>query len=250
MSEFVYFGKSDVGLVRESNEDTFFVGQVWDKDCLLALVADGVGGYSGGDVAASMARDSIYEYLSQNDKCGCLELLGRAVVYANNKIYEERQRSPKYAYMSCVLTAIIIDKSEGVLYMAHVGDTRLYRCFSGNLEKLSSDHSLVGYREEIGDLTEAEAMAHPMRNVISRDVGSKLLDFCTDYVELKSFPIQNGTSFMLCSDGLCDMVVSESMRAVLSMEASVEERVETMIEDAKNKGGKDNITVVVVDLVS
>ena len=248
MNAIKYFGTTDPGLLRNKNEDTFFVETIWDESCLLAIVIDGVGGYEGGEVAAAIARDSIVEYVCGGHRNSCLDLLGRAVLHANNRIFLERQQNPGYSSMSCVLTAVIVDRSGGVLHMAHVGDTRLYKFFSDGLEKLSRDHSLVGYREEIGDLSEEEAMAHPMRNVISRDVGSLLLETGEDYMELKSFPLQDGSLLLLCSDGLCDMVMSGRISEILSMRGSVKDKVDALIEEAKKMGGKDNITVVLVEL--
>ena len=247
MEGVVYFGESHEGKVRTNNEDAFVVQPIWNERNLLAVVIDGVGGYEGGEVAAAIARDSIVEYLEKYYNGERLELLKQAVVYANNRIYEERLANSKLSNMGCVLTAILIDAEDNRVNLAHVGDTRLYQYAFGEIKKLSHDHSLVGYREEIGDLTEEEAMNHPQRNIISRDVGSKQLDGGEDYVDAESFPFEYKSSFLLCSDGLSDLVTSAAMKEVLEMEISVAEKVKLLIERANEAGGKDNITVIIVE---
>ena len=244
-----FAGNTDLGMVRTNNEDSFLVQKIWDNDHILAVVIDGVGGYEGGEVAAGIARNSILDYLCENREGEKSELLKRAVVYANNRIYEERMLNPQLANMSCVLTASLIDAAKGFVSMAHVGDTRLYQYCDGNLTKLSHDHSLVGYREEIGDLTEEEAMRHPQRNIISRDVGSRmLLETEEEYVEVESYPLLSGSVLMLCSDGLCDMITSATMAAVLATDVPADVKVDELISRANNAGGRDNVTVVVVEI--
>ena len=251
MKKVAFYGQTDVGRVRTNNEDNFVVSNIWDEHHILAVVIDGVGGYEGGEVAAEIARDSIQDYLMRNPEGDRLVLLKEAVICANNWIYQHRKSNPNLCNMSCVLTAALVELESMRVNIAHVGDTRLYQYSSGRIEKLTHDHSLVGYREEIGDLTEEEAMTHPQRNIISRDVGSSLLDENdTAYVEVASYPLENKTQLLLCSDGLCDMITSWKMADVLSQETSVEEKVHELIESALNAGGRDNVTVIVVELES
>ena len=248
MNGISFFGNSDMGCVRTNNEDTFVVQNVWDSEHLLAVVVDGVGGYEGGEVAAAIARDTIVEYLGKYPNGERLELLKQAVVNANSKVLAERSNNAKLADMSCVLTAILVEVAGLRVNMVHVGDTRFYQYAYGKLRKLSHDQSVVGYMEDNGLITEAEAMTHPQRNVISRYVGSE--QFAAEgaeYVETASFPLVPTSSLMLCSDGLSDLVPSERIETVLSMDITAEEKVGLLIQDAKNAGGKDNITVVVAD---
>lgn len=250
MKKVAFFGQTDVGRVRANNEDNFVVCNIWDDDHVLAVVIDGVGGYEGGEVAAEIARDSIYEYLTNNPDGDCLEQLKKAVIYANNSIYHQRKDILELGSMSCVLTASLVELESMRVNIAHVGDTRLYQYSCGQMEKLSHDHSLIGYREEIGNLTEEEAMRHPQRNIISRDVGSAELSDDTSYVEVASYPLENKTQLLLCSDGLCDMITSVQMAEVLSKGMPVEEKVAGLIEAALDAGGRDNVTVIVVDIES
>ena len=132
--------------------------------------------------------------------------------------------------------------------MAHVGDSRLYGFHNGELKKLSHDHSLIGYREEIGDLTEEEAMHHPHRNVIGRDVGSqkhKAND--DDFIEAQVFPLLPNTTLLFCSDGLTDMITSSKIASILRQKTGLEEKADALINAALEAGGKDNVTVVLFE---
>lgn len=243
-----FCGLTDLGCVRTNNEDAFVVQKVWDENHILAVAIDGVGGYEGGEIASALARDSIVEFLAQYPNGERLDLLKQAVVYANNTIFTQRKEQPQYAQMSCVLTAILVELKERRINMAHVGDTRLYEFSEEGIVKLSHDHSLVGYREEIGQLSELEAMHHPQRNLISRDVGSKYIDDSSDDVEVAVFPLKSHSMLLLCSDGLTDMITSAQICDVLSEEVSVEQRAQNLIDAAKKAGGRDNVTVVLVDV--
>lgn len=245
-----FFGNTDMGQVRSNNEDAFIAQYIWDEKHILAVAIDGVGGYEGGEIAASLAQKCIVEYLESYPNGERLELLKQAVVYANNTIYSERKTSPQYISMSCVLTAVLIETESKRINMAHIGDTRLYQFANGKIVKLSHDHSLVGYREEIGELTEEEAMKHPQRNVIGRDAGSKFLENSgNDYIEVGTFPLMSNSILLLCSDGLCDMITSEQMRIELEKDLPVKEKVDNLIKEANKAGGKDNVTVVLVESI-
>ena len=237
-----------MGKIRTNNEDAYIVQHIWDDDHILAVAIDGVGGYEGGEVAAALARKSIIEYLESYPNGERLELLKQAVVSANNTIFSERKNMQQYANMSCVLTAALIELKDRRINMAHVGDTRLYQFANGVLTKLSHDHSLVGYREEIGELTEEEAMKHPQRNIIGRDVGSRRLENGdNDYVEVSTFPLLSQSMLLLCSDGLCDMLTSAQMSSILQTDRRVEDKAAALIDAANAAGGKDNVTIVLID---
>lgn len=243
-----FFGKTDMGRKRTNNEDAFIAQNIWDEKHILAVAIDGVGGYEGGEVAAELAQKNIVKYLESYPNGERLDLLKQAVIFANNAIFDERKQSANLCSMSCVLTAALIEVESRRINMAHVGDTRLYQYVDGVLTKLSHDHSLIGYREEIGELSEEEAMNHPQRNIIGRDVGSTRLESnANDYVEVASFPLEAHSSLMLCSDGLCDMITSQQMKSILDENLPTEKKVDALIEAANIAGGKDNVTVVLVE---
>ncbi len=241
-------GQTDLGKIRTNNEDAYVVQYIWDRNNILAVVIDGVGGYEGGEVASDIAQKCIVGYLTRYTHGERIDLLKQAVIYANNTIYAERKRKSGLENMSCVLTAVLIELEQRRVNMAHIGDTRLYQYAHGELIKLSHDHSLVGYREEIGNLTEEEAMRHPQRNVIGRDVGSTFLEENNrNYIELETFPLLSHSVLLLCSDGLYDMLTSAQIKEILEKKVSLNVKANALIRVANDAGGQDNVTVVLVE---
>ena len=239
-------GKSDVGKAREGNEDRFYCGPVWEDRYRLALVIDGCGGHLGGEQAAQMTHDEILKFLNEHKQGDAAFLLKAAMIVANNKVHDARRSDENLREMCCVATAALMDLRQEKLYMAHVGDTRLYAAYDGRIIKLSHDHSPVGRDEEQGFITETQAMNHHHRNIIERAIGEKRLDKDTTYIETETFPLSAGITYMLCSDGLCDMITSAQMSELLNEDTSVSETVDKLIEAANEAGGKDNITVAVL----
>ena len=242
-------GDKNTGVLPVNNEDFYIVEKIFDHDHILAVVIDGVGGQEGGEVAAELAAETIRNYLVTYSNGERESLLKEAVNEANNKIFQERERRPEVSKMSCVLTACLIEISKRKFHLAHVGDTRMYQIAHGELKKITHDHSMVGYREETGRLTELEAMNHPQRNIILRDVGSELHKINDeDFIETGSFVLLDNSSLLLCSDGLSDMLTSAEIIEELNSGISIEDRVKGLIDAANNKGGLDNITVVLIEM--
>lgn len=240
----IYYGDTNIGNIRPKNEDAFVLKEVWGATHLLAVAIDGVGGKENGDVAAELTARCI-----DNHICGCkptpnsLEVLQAAVINANNAIYQQRRGS-----MSCVLTAALINLETGQMDVCHVGDTRLYMLKDCVLTKVTSDHSIVGPKEESGQITELEAMVHPSRNIITRSIGKEMLYDGSGYIQTHTLHLEPCT-LMLCSDGLYDMVHSSQMKRILQESIPAEKRVEKLIDAALEAGGKDNVTVIVIDLM-
>jgi serine/threonine protein phosphatase PrpC len=237
--------KTDTGKSRTDNQDSFLCKKLWgNADALLAVI-DGVGGYAGGDIAAAIAREAIAHYMVK-PKGDTITMLREAVVFANNQIAEERETNPLYAQMCCVLTAAVADTRLKKLFYVHVGDTRMYRFRNGVLEKLTSDHSLVGMREDAGDLTEAEAMRHPRRNEILREVGSTIRRIGdSDFMDYGETSFESGDLLLICSDGLTDMITTQQMVGIITAKNQpLDKKVDALIALANNMGGNDNITVV------
>lgn len=243
----MFFGKTDVGRQRTNNEDAFVAEQL-DDNTVLAVVIDGIGGYEGGEVAAEIAQHEIPSYLKEYNRGERLELLKQAVVCANNAIYDRRRFDTARPHMGCVLTSALIDMNRKVIDMVHVGDTRLYQFQQGELRKLSHDHSYVGYCEENDELTEEQAMHHPRRNEISRALGEGQHGVSDlGFLDAEEFPLLPNSTFLLCSDGLTDLVTSQQIVAILEQPISLEEKVQALIDTANEAGGKDNVTVVLVE---
>jgi serine/threonine protein phosphatase PrpC len=246
MKTILLSGNTHPGMRRTENEDTYTCRQLWSPDKALLVVVDGVGGYAGGKRAAAIARDSIDQYM-QTPKGDTLTMLREAVIFANNRIAEERSLDPKYGEMCCVLTAAVADAAAGVVYFVHVGDTRLYRYRKGELQKLTRDHSFVGLREDAGEITEREAMNHPQRNQILREVGSTIHRIDDeDFMQYGKEELLPGDGLLLCSDGLTDMVTAKQIAEILATSAALNAKVNNLIALANEMGGHDNITVVLL----
>lgn len=245
MNQLSYYGKTDSGRCRENNEDAYLLEQ--KGRFVIAAVADGIGGYEGGEVASYLTCKCISDYLwNAREKDFGTDVLKQAVIYANNAVVSQQQ-NPKLCNMGCVLTAVLFDMEQHLAYMCHIGDTRLYKYMNRVLEKLSKDHSLVGLQEDAGLLSEKDAMSHPRRNIITRFIGNSRFDWNTNYIMDLSFPIETDAQYLICSDGLYEMIASDEITEVLSQEDSLQQKVETLINRANLAGGKDNITAIILE---
>ncbi|WP_183574292.1 PP2C family protein-serine/threonine phosphatase [Mucilaginibacter sp. X5P1] len=241
-----FFGLSDTGKQRENNEDLFIAQQIHGGKFILASVIDGVGGYAGGEIAAEQARTAIIDCAGKpfNE---AIPMLAECFYLANERVIAERKRSDKYQKMSCVATVALADVSANQFYYAHVGDTRLYLFRDGSLVKISHDQSFVGFLEESGRLSEQAAMEHPRRNEINKALGFEgNLNQHADYIETGQSPFLPGDLLLLCSDGLSDMLNSAEITSILSRPGSLKEKTRLLIDMANEKGGRDNVTAVLV----
>jgi len=232
---------SDPGLVRNNNEDAFYI----DPDRGVFLVVDGIGGQAAGEKAAEIAVDRIRSRLER--QTGTTEQrIREAIAVANNEIFRAAQRNPEWHGMACVLTLAVLD--DGLAIVGHVGDSRLYQVRRGEIRKITHDHSPVGEREDARELSEAEAMQHPRRNEVFRDVGSEEhAPDDPDFIEIQRIAFDPSSALVLCSDGLSDLVGSEAIRSLVEQHAADPDAAARALVGAANAaGGKDNITVVVV----
>lgn len=244
----LYYGDTNIGNIRPKNEDAFVLREMWGGSHLLAVVIDGVGGNGGGDVAANLAFKCITDYFNSLDiSTNSLESLMSAVRFANNTICSEHY-IPYLSQMSCVLTAALINIATGQMDVCHVGDTRLYILKDEVFTKITHDHSLVGVMEESGQISEDAAMRHPRRNIITRSIGKEILYDDSGYIQTHILYLEPCT-LLLCSDGLYDMVHSSQMKQILQESIPADKRVEKLIDAALEAGGKDNVTVIVIDLM-
>jgi serine/threonine protein phosphatase PrpC len=240
-----FFGLTDTGRLRNNNEDAFLADKL-SNGWILACVIDGVGGYEGGEVAAGIAKETILQNL-QRLQADVLQVLRTALLQANQNIYREKSSGNGNSQMACVLTLALVDTQSNQFYYAHVGDTRLYLLRDGSLVKVTKDQSFVGFLEDSGRLSEAEAMAHPKRNEINKALGfDPQIELQTDYIETGASPFLPGDALLLCSDGLTDLVNNKDMTAMLLAATSLSQKAQALIDAANNAGGKDNITVVLV----
>jgi serine/threonine protein phosphatase PrpC len=232
---------SDPGRVRAENQDRAYA----DDEAGIFLVVDGLGGHAAGEKAAETAVDAIRADLPEGGG-DPRDRIRRAIAAANNRIFEEAAENETWRGMACVLTLATI--SDDKVIVGHVGDSRLYLIWNGSIRKLTSDHSPVGEREDAGELTEAEAMAHPRRHEVFRDVGSHLrAPNEEDFIEVKEFLFKPDAAILLCSDGLSDLLTSAEMLAVIERYNGDPGHVAHQLVEAANvAGGDDNITAIFV----
>jgi serine/threonine protein phosphatase PrpC len=235
-------GATHPGRIRTSNEDRLHV----DVERGIFVVADGVGGHAAGEVAAAIAVDVIAQRL-ERPLWSPERRVREAVALANNEILTQAQASPDRAGMTCVLTLALVGDDR--VTVGHVGDTRLYALSPHAMVKLTHDHSPVGQREDAGEITELDAMRHPRRNEVFRDVGSSLHQpDDPDFIEVIEAPFDERSALLICSDGLSDMIPAATIEGLVRRHAGTPDQVvEALIGAANDAGGKDNVTAVYVE---
>lgn len=235
-------GETHPGLLRTNNEDRFHL----DVERGIFLVIDGIGGQAAGEQAAEIALDRMRARLER--QTGSLsDRIREAITVANNEIFRLAQTRDTWKGMACVLTVAIVE--DGQATVGHVGDTRLYELRRGQIRKVTHDHSPVGVREDSGRLNELEAMQHPRRNEVYRDVGSEEHHpHDDDFIELAQVPFESDSALLLCSDGLSDLLTSAQILRIAQQYAGDPWAVvQRLIAAANDAGGKDNITVLFVE---
>jgi PPM family protein phosphatase len=236
-----YIGKTDRGLIRNNNEDTFVI----NKDNNFCLVADGMGGAAAGEMASLIFAQTADEIFSngapatEQEAIDCVQATFRE---ANERILAHVAQYPEHQGMGCTAEALAFTTSGFVI--GHMGDSRTYRFRQGILKQLTKDHSLVQDQIDQGLITEEQARTHSMRNVILRAVGVRP----SPALDTLRGPIFQGDLFLLCSDGLTDMVDDSEISRVLNMNSDVIQKSDLLIDFAKKAGGKDNITVVLAEV--
>jgi serine/threonine protein phosphatase PrpC len=235
-------GASDPGRVRQGNEDRLH----YDLEHGLFVVADGVGGRAAGEVASAIAVEVIADSVTRFP--GSPEQRVReAITRANNEIHRQAQVSDARRGMTCVLTAALLTGDR--LTIGQVGDSRLYKITAGGISKMTRDHSPVGEQEDRGEISEDEAMRHPRRNEVFRDVGAtEHQPDDPEFIEIVEAVFEPESAILLCSDGLSDMLPSAAIDAVVREHAgSPVEVVHALIAAANEAGGRDNITALYVE---
>lgn len=243
-----FVARSEIGHARENNEDKFDFYEPDEPPLLAArgsvyLVCDGMGGHNAGQIASELAaKQFLHAYYHLGGSAQ--EAARRAVLQAHHYIAEMASKIPSRFGMGTTLTALILKQDEGIL--VHVGDSRCYRLRAGVFELISRDHTLVAHLVEQGILTPEQAKYHPQRNVIRQAVGvadpSEPLE-----PDIETFALQAGDVYLLCSDGLTDMVEEGEIEATLRDEPPTR-AAWRLVDRALANGGRDNITVVLVQI--
>jgi protein phosphatase len=234
-------GACDPGIARDHNEDAIALQEDDGRGYFLALVCDGMGGHNAGEVASALAVETISRHIAEhfagNDPVPVIE---QAFAVASARIDEQAENNPEARGMGC--TAVMVLGVKDKLYVAHAGDSRCYRVRAGELQPLSSDHTMVQEMLDNGLITKEQAAVHPYRGRISRCLGhgkNKGDPTITEY------ELARGDDLLLCSDGLSDVVAEEEIQALVG-QRDVRSSCRRLIEAANKAGGPDNISAIVI----
>ena len=239
------FGLTDKGIVRRDNQDHFQIATAADGAVTICVVCDGMGGAKAGNVASELAAETFTKTLTQQpmsllDDTQVEAALCDAMMAANRVVYDAANEQLDYKGMGTTLVGAVLRAD--FAYFANVGDSRAYQIRDGEITQITRDHSLVEDMVMRGDITRDEAMVHPNRNLITRVVGTETTVSC----DLFKLALEPGDQLLFCSDGLTNLVSSESILLELTNNKAIESATEMLVTQALAKGGTDNITVLVV----
>lgn len=224
--------RTDIGKLRRQNEDAAW----FDEDRAVFAVADGMGGHLAGEVASRMAIEAV-QRMTQENACPGIAALREAVTSAHEAILAHAQDHIECAGMGTTLSVLWL--GQNYAYIAHVGDSRIYRLREGSLTQITQDHSLVEELVRAGLITREQARTHPRRNIITRALGTH----GENEPDLLVTDIRDGDLFLLCTDGLTGMVTDEEIERVLR-ENGMETAADTLLSLALDAGGRDNVTLI------
>lgn len=233
------YGKSDVGMVRSMNQDYMFystepVGVLPN----LFIVADGMGGHKAGDYASRLSVEKFVAYVKNAGNEVPIRVVDDGIRYANGLVMDEAAANPDYAGMGTTFVAAFI--KDETLFVANIGDSRLY-LIDSDITQVTEDHSYVGAMVRAGELTKEEAVRHPDKNIITRAIGASR-EPKVDFFEVD---LEKHDIILLCSDGLTNMVSDEEILDIMESEY-IGDVVDILIDEAKENGGNDNITAIVI----
>lgn len=231
------YASTDIGLKRKINQDAYLK----DDDLQLYVVADGMGGHRGGEVASQLAVEVIQRFCRENRSMQARERLDKAINLSCKEIFEQSRKNSELAGMGTTIVAVLI--SDGVAYIGQVGDSRVYLMNSGGIWQVTEDHSLVNEEIRAGRLAVGQESTYQFRNVITRSVGYE------DHVSVDVYrrQVSAGDAFLLCTDGLSGMVNIAEMKESVAKHGP-ETGIKSLISLANARGGDDNITVLVVEV--
>ncbi len=240
-------GQSDVGLVRKRNEDAFYV----DAERGFAVVADGMGGAPAGELASRLAVDAAVGKLASavSDPAihtpeGLVDACSDALRAAETEVTREGRENPINRGLGCTLTILLLDSDRTHFAVAHVGDSRIYRLRDGVLEQLSRDHTLAQESVDEGRLPPDAVRHHPFGHILTRVVGME----GEVEAQFETGEVRKGDGFFLCTDGVIRVLEEPEIEEILSQTSDLADATRRIIEDANDRGGPDNSTVVLLDL--
>ena len=238
------YSKTDIGLMRSSNQDYCKTGELPDG-CIWAVVCDGIGGANGGSTASRIAAETIAEqlkelYHTEKYRDDMEKLIKTAIAIANQRVYDMSLKVYSLSGMGTTVVAAVV--KEEVVHIVHAGDSRAYLYENGSLTQITKDHSMVQELVDIGQITPEEARNHPNKNIITRALGTRE-NLKTDYNGVK---FDKDSVLLICTDGLSNYLTDENIAEFIKKSRG-DELVGRLVEQAKMMGGSDNITVAVIE---
>ena len=242
-----FCAKTDTGRSRDNNEDSVAV----DEDTRLAVLADGMGGYNAGEIASGMAtafiKSEMSRWLTEVGGTARAKEVRRAmeicVDSANLSIFNAANSNSNYSGMGTTLVVGVF--RDDLLVLGHIGDSRCYRWRAGKLEQISRDHSLLQEQIDAGLVTPEQAQHSNIKNLVTRALGVEEIVL----LEVNEYPVELGDLYLMCSDGLSDMVQDAAIAKILSAEGGLEQKVQMLVDAANDSGGRDNISVLMVEVL-
>lgn len=235
------FGLTDIGQVRKKNQDYYYISE----DGSINILADGMGGYAGGEVASKLATLTAKEYIEEHfdknkeyEKQEILDIIKNAMEYANSEVHKKAQEDKELELMGTTLEICLIYKDK--MFIGHVGDSRVYRLRQGIIRKLTKDDSYVQKLVEDGTITKEEAKNHPKKNMLVKALG------CETDLEVNVFykKFLEDDIVLICSDGLTNMVSEEQIYNIISND--INQAAKYLVDEANKNGGLDNITLIII----
>lgn len=238
------YAKTDIGQVRHINQDAYYISEENDN-YKLCILADGMGGYTGGEIASRLACISVANYIKANfeeskeySKEELMEIIKSAMEQANKSVYEKSREERELEQMGTTLEVCLIYNNR--VFIGHIGDSRIYRIRQEFMKKITIDHSYVQKLVKDGTITKEEALTHPKKNMLMKALG------CEENIEpdvtVKNF--NPGDVILICSDGLTNMIAEQEIYNIVKQDT--ENAVENLVKKANELGGYDNITVIII----
>ena len=239
------YAETDIGMVRKMNQDAYYISEENDN-YKLCILADGMGGYTGGEIASSLACISAATYIKENfnndkqyTKEEIMQIIKEAMEYSNKTVLERAKEEKELEQMGTTLEVCLIYNNRA--HIGHIGDSRIYRIRQNIIRKITVDHSYVQKLVKDGTITKEEAIHHPKKNMLMKALG------CEEQIEpdimVKGF---NPTDkILMCSDGLTNMISEQEIYNII--EENIENATDNLINKAKELGGYDNITVIIIE---
>ncbi len=234
------YGLTDAGKVRTNNEDYFLLNE--EKG--VFVIADGMGGHNGGEIASRIAVESFWTYVQSelHENSVIAQVVCNGIRQANREVFKKAQSDKTLRGMGTTMDVCFFKDAQLITF--HVGDSRIYRFRGGTLQQLTTDHSFVEHLIESGEITREEAAVHPNRNVITRAVGSEP----TVLIDVAEHEVASGDRYFMCTDGLSNLVSDSEIAEVLNSNIPLKEQAERLISIANEKGGTDNSTVLIIEI--